>query len=158
MAETHDWGWIALATAGGLGAGIGAYLLLRGGRDLGGHRCNADGQCVGLSVRVVNGTIVATAHPQGFANPVFQFWFRPPNGDVTPWTNQGFTQQNGWVSGGPYRAVASVSIPALVHGPYQVIVYAQEAANLQNPTIVSAEAQAYDPQVEAVSDTWQVTA
>lgn len=79
-------------------------------------RANAAGQTVGLvgpSTMATGRTMTVSAHPQGFHNPVFQFWVLPPGGR--------------WESSGPYTTKPTWSVVLTTPGQWNFAVYAREA-------------------------------
>ena len=159
--DARDWTWLGVVTVGGVGAGIGAYYLLRRGpttpQDLGGGHANANGQTVSLQISVSGRTITAVATGQGFTNPLYQFWFKPP-GSADRWVPLiaaaapyiTVPVQGGWVHWYGYGPANTVEIPALVPGTYQLVVYARES------TAPYGETATQRATYEAESDMWQV--
>lgn len=95
-----------------LGLGLGS-----GSNSLGGGFANAAGNTVSLAAPTT-GTVgqgmTLVAKPNGFTNPVYQFWYLPPNGS--------------WTSSGSYSTASQFTVPASTSGTYQVVVYAREAS------------------------------
>ena len=82
--------------------------------------CNGLGQCVHLDVTNYTqaGKTGWMVHlqpaPSGFANPVYQYWWLPPNG--------------AWTSSGGYQAMPDFYLNANLNGTWWFTVYARDAS------------------------------
>ena len=104
---------------------------------------NAQGQSVGLAVYpyTQSGKVGLMMHlqpePHGFHNPVYQYWWLPPNGS--------------WQSSGAYQDLPNYYVNADLNGDWQFTVYAREASA---PSGENAQERAY---YEAKSNTVTMT-
>lgn len=64
--------------------------------------------------------VTLTASASGLTNPVYQFWFKAPEGQ--------------WQSSGPYQSASHFVLPLTQSGTWSTVVYARDAAAPANET------------------------